>query len=237
MQCVKPIGAEIEVANFTIKGIRLRIPDEQLSPPLIKALESGHYEWNEFAAIEKHLVQGDRVLDIGAGAGFISTRSAHIVGAENVVCVEASPEMVPVIQRNLNLNAASEVTLLHGAVVPDNFEGKNVEFKVAKAFWASRINTANSKAENVVSVPALHFTQLLEKYKPSVVIMDIEGGEVDICQQIWPPCVRLLIMEIHTKLYSPAIVKAMFDGLSRSGFTYMPWGTRGEVVVQQRVPD
>lgn len=235
MQCVIWIQVGSVVAQFKIKGIKIRIPDTYLTPQLSKALESGNYEWNEFAAIGRHLVKGDRVLDIGAGAGFISTRAAHIIGADNVISVEASPEMLPIIRRNLNLNAVGGVELVHGAVVPDSFERDNVAFKIEKGFWASHIKPMETDTGDSIFVPALHFTKLLEKYKPSVVVLDIEGGEVDICQQEWPPCVRLLIMEIHTGRYPPSTVKAMFDGLSRAGFTYMPWGTQGEVVVQQRV--
>lgn len=221
------------MAKFKIKDIELRIPNSQLTPPLTKALESGHYEWNESAALEKHLVEGDRVLDLGAGAGFISSLAARFVGAANVTAVEASAAMLPVLRRNLNINGAGEAELLHGAVVADDFAGDHVVFKQAQAFWASAISLTASARD--IKVPALRFGALVEKVQPSVVIMDIEGGEVDICQQAWPDCVRLLIMEIHTNRYPPSTVKAIFDGLSRAGFTYMPWGTRGEVVVQQRV--
>jgi len=87
----------------------------------------------------------------------------------------------------------------------------------------------------MVTVPALRLTTLLEEHQPSIVMMDVEGAEVELCQQAWPESVRLVIMEIHTSKYPPKVVKQIFDGMSAQGFTYMPWGTRGEVVTLQRV--
>ncbi len=225
------------MAQFTLRGITLRIPDRQLSPPLRAALEEGRYEGGESAALLRHLEPGDRVLDLGAGAGYVAALAARVVGGENVTAVEAAPEMLPVLRRNLNLNEAGDAEVLHGAVVADDFPDEVVRFEVARAFWASRIGggEGGGKGAKTVEVPALRFGELVRRVQPSVVVMDIEGGELDICQVDWPGCVRLLIMEIHTGRYPPRAVKALFDGLSRNGFTYMPWGTRGEVVVQQRV--
>ncbi len=222
------------MAQFKLRGVRLRIPEAQLSPALVRALENGRYERGESGALLRNLEAGDRVLDLGAGAGYVSSLAARVVGGENVTAVEAAPDMLPVLRRNLNLNEAGEARVLHGAVVADDYPEEVVRFGVANAFWSSRIGEAG-KGGAVVEVPALRFGALVEEMRPSVVVMDIEGGELDICQQDWPDCVRLLIMEIHTRRYGPADVKTMFDGLSRNGFTYMPWGTRGEVVVQQRV--
>ncbi len=56
-----------------------------------------------------------------------------------------------------------------------------------------------------------------------------------LARQEWPPRVRLLIVEIHTKHYSPQVLKDILDGLSGAAFTYMPWGSRGETLVFQRV--
>ena len=227
---------EISVASFTIDGIKLRVPGHCLTAPLIKDLESGHYEWNEKAALKRHLERGDRVLELGAGAGYLSILSAQAVGGENVVAVEASPAMLEVLRKNLDSNGAREVTLHHGAVVPDGHDEDVVRFRVRDAFWASAL-AGDATGDNVVEVPALRLSDLLDKVQPTVVVMDVEGAELALCDRDWPPSVRLLIMEIHTKQYSPAQIKGMFDALSRAGFTYMPWGTRGEVVTLQRVMD
>lgn len=46
-------------------------------------------------------------------------------------------------------------------------------------------------------VPALNFNDLIEKYKPDVVKMDVEGFEYFILDKPIDPCVRVLAAEIH----------------------------------------
>ncbi len=221
--------------EYRIRNITLRIPQAQLSPPLARALESGGYEAAEAGALLRHLRPGDRVLDLGAGAGYLSAIAATVVGGAQVTAVEAAPAMLPVLRRNLNLNGAGEARVIHGAAVADDVEETELPFQIARAFWASRLAGEEGEGAEALRVPALKLGDLARELRPSVVVMDIEGGEVALCQQAWPDCVRLLILEIHPELYGPDRIKAIFDGLSRAGFTYMPWGSRGKVVVQQRL--
>jgi FkbM family methyltransferase len=225
------------MARFEVHGISLRVPGKAMNADLRKALETGSYEWNERIALTRHVGPEDRVLDIGAGAGFLSSLAAKVVGADNIVSVEASPVMIDVLRANLDENGARGSRLIHAAVVPDSYEGESVSFAVREAFWASALASTAPNAPNKVDVPALRLTALLDEVQPSIVLMDVEGAEVELCQERWPDSVRLLIMEIHTPRYSPREVKRIFDGLSAQGFTYMPWGTRGEVVTLQRVRD
>lgn len=222
------------MARFTLDGIKLRVPGKALTEPLKKQLENGHYEWNEALAIKRHAGPGDRVLDIGAGAGYISILAGRAAGPENVVSVEANPVMQQALRQNLDQNGAETTALVHGAVVPDNYDEDSVLFAARDAFWASGIADEETNPDVVVEVPALRLTDLLAEHKPTIVSMDVEGGELELCQQPWPDHVRLVIMEIHTAKYPPSAVKAIFDGMSKNNMTIMPWGTRGEVIVLQR---
>ncbi len=224
------------MAKFEIDGIELRIPGRHLRPALIKTLESGLYEWNEAKALKQHLRPGDRLLDLGAGAGYLSSLAARVIGAENIVAVEASPDMLEVLERNLAVNLAGGVRVVHGAVMPESHEAETVEFGVRPAFWSSRVAEGEQpKGTKVVPVPVLRLPDLLDEAQPTIVMMDVEGAEVELCQKPWPESVRLVMMEIHAVRYPQTELQRLFDGMSRNGFTYMPWGTRGEVVVFQRI--
>lgn len=225
------------MARFELHGVSLRVPGKTMNAGLRRAFENGDYEWNERLAVTRHVTPEDRVLDIGAGVGFISSLAAQVVGGERVVSVEASPVLQEVLRSNLDANGAREAELIHAAVVPDSHEGDTVTFAVTGAFWASALEGHESGAAEKVTVPAVKLSELLEPFQPTIVIMDVEGAEVEFCEQDWPASVRLLILEIHTGKYPPRTVKRIFDGFSARGFTIMPWGTRGEVITLQRVYD
>lgn len=222
--------------DFTLNGIALRIPDDCLGPKLIEALQSGRYEHTEAIALERHLQPGDRVLDLGAGAGYLSCLAARIVGAGNVTAVEANPDMIAAIRANLDANGATATRLIEGAIVPDTYTDTTVRFRRNAAFWAAALAEEGTKQGGRISeVKAHHLGPLLAEHRPSVVIMDVEGAEADLVQCNWPKDIRLLVMEIHTGRYDARALKKIFDALSAEDFTYMPWGSRGETLVFQRV--
>jgi len=222
--------------SFVRDGIVLDIPEDCLSGALVEALQSGRYEHSEAAALLRHLTARDRVLDIGAGAGFLSALAARVVGASMVTAVEANPHMQTALRRNLDQNGASATRLVHGAVVPDGFSHPLVRFHARTAFWAGAIARDDAQDHpRAVDVPAVKLGDLLAETAPSVVVMDVEGAEAELAGQSWPAHVRLIVLEIHMGQYGAAGIQRVFDGFSRSGLTYMPWGSRGETLVFQRV--
>lgn len=222
--------------RYTIDGIDLEIPHHCLNDNLEQQLQNELYEWKEVNGLKRHLKKGDRVLDLGGGAGFIAIQAARIAGAANVATVEANADMVDAIGRNLGLNQVEEVRVLHGAVVPDDFLQDSVDFDIKPAFWSSALAAGTRKGVvQRVQVPALRLSDLFQAFEPNLVIMDVEGAERNLARQNWPDMVQLVIMEIHPQIYQPVGIRDLFDDMSKAGFAYMPWGSRGNLVVFQRL--
>ncbi|NUB44187.1 FkbM family methyltransferase [Fertoebacter nigrum] len=222
------------MAEYLISGVTLHIPDALMTGQLDTAMASGKYEHTEAEALLKHLRPRDRFLDLGAGAGFLASLAGKVVAAP-VAGVEAGPQMAPVAQANLARNGVTG-EIAHGAVVPDAFDGDHVVFTVRRSFWASSL-TPREGAKNAreVAVPALRFGTLLERFRPTVLSIDIEGGELDLLNTPLPPDLRLMVMEIHPAIYGKAGIKRIFDAASAQGFTYAPMGSRAATVVLERV--
>ncbi len=224
--------------RYSIDDIDLRIPRHCLNDGLDQKLQQGVYEWKEVNGLKRHLKQGDRVLDLGGGAGYIAIQAARIAGAANVATVEANADMVKVIEQNLVLNHVDQVRVLHGAVVADAFSGDTVAFDIKPAFWSSAIASGPRQgAVRRMQAPALRLSDLMQAFEPNLVIMDVEGAERDMARQDWPEMVKTVIMEIHPQLYPPTGIREIFDAMSVADFAYMPWGSRGNLVVFQRLPD
>lgn len=230
----------ISLAKFLINDYIVHLPDHLMNDTIRKSMEGERYEGHETYAIKRHVVAEDRVLELGAGVGYISMQIASRVGGENLLTVEANPKMAPCVEKNLAANLIEGVTVINAAVVPDSFTADHVSFHMTAAFWASSLNPTLAKkwkSTKSIDVPAVKIGELMQEHRPSVVIMDIEGGEQGLFETPWPDHVRLLVIELHPPLYSDHVIKQIFDQMSASGLTYCPVGSRGQVVVFKRLDD
>ena len=80
----------------------------------------------------------------------------------------------------------------------------------------------------------LRISDLLADHRPTLVMMDIEGGEADLAGYAWPDHVRMVILEVHTRGYSADTLRGIITGFFDAGFTYCPWGSRAETLVFER---
>lgn len=222
--------------EFEIGGVRLGCPEAELTSKIRTKLESGQYEGSEARALSMRLRPGQRVLELGAGLGYIGALAARITGGAQVTSVEANPDMLSTIRANFDRNDGAQITLRHGAVVGPDYEGDTLSFARARQFWASRIADMESRAEGLVEVPAVRIDALLEEVRPQMVIMDIEGAEQHLFTRAWPGFVKTVVMELHPKQYeSRAVMKDIVDCLSRSGMAYDPGASTGTLLCMRRV--
>lgn len=223
--------------EYTLRGVTLSLPEAALRGGLEQALTSGRYETTEAEALLRHLVPGDRFLDLGAGLGYLSCLAAGVIGAGAVVGVEAGPETAALARANLDRNGFSAARILQGAVVPRDHGGAPVEFGQRPAFWASALKGDADWPANaqVLRVPALPLDDLLTQHQPTVLSCDIEGAEVEVMTGHFPAAVRLVVMEIHPAAYGLEGTRRVFDAMSGAGFAFTPEGARGATVVFARI--
>jgi len=223
------------MAEYEVNGVQLALPDAMLTDRIRDKLVSGGYEAHEARAALMRLRPGQRVLELGSGLGYIATLCAGITGAENVVTVEANPHMLPVIEANLARNDVAGVTLLHGAVTGQAEGPDRIGFQTGSAFWGAHIATPDARSAAVIHVPRLVLGDLLARYRPHVVIMDVEGAEEHLFDAPWPDHVRSVMMELHPARYPDMAIKRIVDCLSASGLTYDPGPSRGRILCMRRL--
>lgn len=203
--------------SFTLRGLTLFLPEAALKGNLERALTSGRYENHEADALLLHLRPEDRLLDLGAGLGFICALAARVLGETSVLGIEAGPDTVKLARRNLAANGFDGVKVMRGAVVGEG-EGE-VEFGQRPAFWASALKGPEGWPENaeVIRVPARPIGKLLAKFAPTVICCDIEGGELQVLTQPLAG-VRLVVVETHPEVYGAAGVAQIGAALQSQGF-------------------
>ncbi len=224
---------------IALNDVSLEVPDSIAKPGLLKGLSAGTYEEDEANAARARIKPGMRVLELGAGLGYVSTVCARLAGAENVISVEANPIMVPILKANLARNGQGAVEVLHGAIVPDAdpSDGEGMLFHASPAFLGGRLATEDSAPTNLVDVPAIGLRALLRKHRPNVVMMDVEGAEAHLFDEPWNSQLRFLVLELHPDRYAVRTIKTIVDCMSATGLTYDPATSRGRVLGFRKVWD
>lgn len=200
-----------------VNGIVLPIDRSVLSPHMELTLAAGRYERRERALSARIVRPGDVVLELGAGLGFLSSYLRKFTGAGKIVCVEANPNLIPYISRVHAVNGIGGIELLNGVVVPRPDGAASVPFYCRRDFWASSLDPS-SPFEAVVNVGALSFPDILERHRPDVLVMDIEGGELDLLTTPSAGSIRAAVVETHLGHYGPDGLRAIEANFARLGF-------------------
>ncbi len=201
-----PVGSVVD-----IDGIKMRI-DGQMTPFQIRKLASGRHTAAERELIPPLLQAGDTVMELGGGIGMLAIACALRIGGERVYSYEANPFLEPVIRRNYALN---DVAVNLRMCMLGQQPGTRV-LHIAEHFSRSSVFKAESTARpHEVEVKAL--SGEIAEIKPTVLIMDIQGGEGELLSFADLGGVRLLLVEMHPDLLGVRKVNALRRRLRAAG--------------------
>ena len=68
--------------TLEVHGIKIPFVKDIISDRMSRVIERGRYEGGEVNALKKILRPNDKVLELGAGIGVVSTAAAQIIGSE-----------------------------------------------------------------------------------------------------------------------------------------------------------
>lgn len=166
-------------------GCRFEVAlDPHRMDPIADAILTGD-TWfrDDYDALLDRLRPGDRVLDLGGHLGTFALAAAAL-GCQ-VVCVEAAPAHVRLLEASVRRNGFDALTVVHAAVA--DHQG-TVEF-VPSGPWGTIANPVvraapgeiQLRAYEPISVPAVTVDALLEQLgwsRVDAVKIDVEGAEV-----------------------------------------------------------
>lgn len=228
---------------FTHMGIHLPLDPQIISPAIAESIRAGRYEKTEAKVLPGIIEPGERVVDVGGGLGFTAAVMARTGRAERVVCVEAHPGLIPLIEAVRELNAV-DFEVRHAAVAPAP-DGPTTPFYLAGHFWASSLlPMAQARLSGVAEIPALSFADLVRAYAPTMYVIDIEvlkefiapaADGLDGLDSIALDGVAKVVVQTHQNVAGRRGVKRVFDWFSARGFVYSPLHSRGDVVLFERL--
>ena len=195
-----------------IAGIRL-VPPPDVDAAVLAAMQSGRYEEPEMRALAATLRADDVVMELGTGIGLLSAWCARRIGSDRVFTFEANPELEAQIRQTYRLNGVSPQ--LQMCMLTEH--AGEQEFFIHEAFWASSSEPGVGTAR-AVRVPTLPLNEQIRRIDPSVLVMDIKGGEHALMAFIDLHRITRVVAEIHERQLGRDRVDAIMRRFYEAGF-------------------
>jgi FkbM family methyltransferase len=205
-----------------VRGIRL-----QMGPHTSKNVQAeilrANYEIDEHVILDSFLRPDDTVMELGTGLGYLSILCAKRVGSERVYTYEANAELERPVHRNYVLNGVSphfEICILGARA------GEQTLY-VEHDMWGSS-TLRRSVAARAVTVPMRSLNDELRRVRPTLLVVDIEGGEGDLIRFVELDGVERVLIELHPHIIGADRVAEVRAFFTSAGFDVAH--ARGNVV-------
>lgn len=222
------------------EALGLKMPDDRtiLRRGHRKSLLRGNYEKLERNAVNTHIKETDKVVELGSGIGFMSTFMAVTKGVKNITTFEANPALLPFIKKMHELNGVSEQIIVRNALVAPQ-DGDPMPFYVRGNFLASSLSDdMGGRFGGVVRtemIEVIDFNEFVASEKPNALVSDIEGYESILFPQCDLSGFDKAIIELHPASSGIGGIKSVFDAFSNAGLAYDCETSTGAVVTFLRV--
>ncbi|MEY8881558.1 FkbM family methyltransferase [Donghicola sp. XS_ASV15] len=214
-----------------IETLGLKVPfDPKIITPVIeRCMRNNYYEHDEVRALRAVLQADDRVLELGGRVGLCSTVIAKIPSISRVVAIEANPEMISMIEETHRLNPVSGLVEVRNFVVTSS-AASEVPFYIRSDFWSSSMDKEAGPFDRVAMVPSISLRSLLAEISPTLLVCDIEGGELGLFDNVDLSGVETVIMELHPKVYGTEGCEHVVSVLAAQGLHVSPLSKQGNSV-------
>ncbi|SFT07422.1 methyltransferase, FkbM family [Sulfitobacter marinus] len=170
---------------------------------IIETMIDGSFEKPEIDAGLACIKPGDRVIEMGAGSGTVGAILTKNISEVQILSFEANPNLLPAINALYEHNGLSDRnTVRNNAVVAGEDAPETINFYVRKNFLGSRVFAENNEPETqMVQVETVQYETLRKEFPHNVLMLDIEGAELDFLRAADLSDVDLVIIELHRKVY------------------------------------
>jgi FkbM family methyltransferase len=199
---------------LNLHGVKVRTGMEDVPKSVRSALFKGTYEKFECDLVKQHVTAGAKVLEIGTGIVLVSLVATRLSGQGNVLSYEANPKMEATIRANYLLNGF-EPNLRMKALTAD---GRELTFFQDQNILSSSLHERDIKS-TTITVPSVAINDVLKEAAPSVILMDVEGAEVELLEIADLSNVKVMIIEMHPHIVGHDVIDGLLESLNAQGFT------------------
>lgn len=216
-------------------GIKVPFISRIITPKIERPMRNNRYEAGECAKLRETLVAKDRLLELGAGIGLISSIAGLFEGIGSVTAIEANPELIPIINETYRLNGVEKIDLRNAVVVAGS--RKRAPFYLRGDIWASSMEPDSRPYKKKKHLDCLGIQNLIEEKNPSVIICDIKGAEIGLFDNADLSQVRAMFIEFHPKVYGESAVDEITRMIEAKGLLHQNFEKPSSVRFFERDPN
>ena len=202
----------------------VKVPDSpMLTPTRIERINAARYEGQEIAGALEVVQAGDKVLELGAGIGIVGAVVAKNAKPAKVLSFEANPGLIEHINALYKLNRLStKIEVRNEVLISAPGAPKTMAFHIRNSYLGSSLIDSDTRATTRVDVPTADYAKVHKDFGPDVLLMDIEGGELDFLRHASLEGVRAIVIEFHPEAYGKDGMMECKSILERAGFAKVP---------------
>ncbi len=231
--CSAPVGATIaavfgqRVPNLRFPGSRIDVSSPLVPARLAASIFFGIYESAEMRFVRSRLRRNLDVVELGSSIGVVACAVARRQApGRKLVCVEANPDLIPLLRQNLAANAPGHPVSVVNRALDYDPERQEVELVFGDTNLGGSTIGRDATGRGVRHVPTARLSQLLKEHDvgPFALVADIEGAEAGIVRRdasALAACEQVVI-ELHPVRFEgrdedEASLQAAFEGLGFRG--------------------
>lgn len=196
--------------KINYKGVKLYLPpkvtEHQINTPISKRFEQGTWEKEEIEMLLPHINEESIVLELGGCVGVLSCLvNQKMTVRENMVVVEANPELIDVLNNNKESNKL-DFHISHNAAswcnkkVNFNFNGLAVSGSIQEKNWLKENEDQYGQYKNL-ELTTVTPMDLEAEYglKFNTLSCDIEGEENELLYNLFEyfKSYKVMCVEFH----------------------------------------
>ncbi len=220
--------------HISFYGNKFDLNHPRMIDGIRSALEKGTYESREIQLIDRFVRPDDRVVELGACLGATSLFLFDRVGEDGLIVFEADPRNLEMAQHNFRLNK-KPVRCEHAVLWSGQDRPETIAFGSNENPSSSSLLDRDGQVV-MVEVKTHQFETALRDHKATAIVLDIEGGEIDLFNNaIDLDGIRLILLETHARFTGTSANEKMIDGLKNRGFSIVESLRDGDFLALERV--
>jgi FkbM family methyltransferase len=202
--CAPPVGRLVSRLfddRVPFRGMRIDTSLAAISPVTKAQIFWGLYEKAEIGFVRRYLRADLDVVELGSSIGVMASQVLRLQSPKRrLLCVEASSELRPAIERNTRDARPGRVTIVSAALAYPDRPGATVAFQRGASNIEGRLGASGPGA--TITVPATTLARLLDEHQIGdyALISDIEGAEAALIEHETAALTRCqqIIIELHS---------------------------------------